>query len=236
MFPFFASLSVKKHTKIKKYECDVCLKRFYLPTDLKYHKRIHTNERPYKCSYCPKHFKRPSTRATHMRIHVDGKKFKCDYCEYRATTSQNIRKHTSSKHTQQVNVASSLTPTTSSVASVAVAVAVAVGPLQSPMALPIIGGMRSSSSGDVSSSSFPMNSETFPLDAFFEFESELPELKWTEKGGDPFPQIPPSLMDFLEEQQPNHNNKNKRPRNEEYDGSAMLSSSESLQVTKRIKI
>ena len=232
---------MKKHTKIKKYECDVCLKRFYLPTDLKYHKRIHTNERPFKCSYCPKHFKRPSTRATHMRIHVDGKKFKCDYCEYRATTSQNIRKHTSSKHTQQVNVnvhvASSLTPTTSSVASVAVA----VGPLQSPIALPIIGGMRSSSSGDVLSSSFPMNSETFPLDAFFEFESELPEPNWTEEegGGDPFPQIPPSLMNFLEHQ-PNHNDNNKRPRNEEDDGSATSSSSSSLseplQVTKRIKI
>ena len=226
---------MKKHTKIKKYECDVCLKRFYLPTDLKYHKRIHTNERPFKCSYCPKHFKRPSTRATHMRIHVDGKKFKCDYCEYRATTSQNIRKHTSSKHTQQVNVnvASSLTPTTSSVASVAVA----VGPLQSPMALPIIGGMRSSSSGDVLSSSFPMNSETFPLDAFFEFESELPEPNWTEEeGGNPFPQIPPSLMNFLEHQ-PNHNDNNKRPRNEEDDGSATSSSSSlSDQVTKRIKI
>jgi hypothetical protein len=169
-----------------------------------------------------------------MRIHVDGKKFKCDYCEYRATTSQNIRKHTSSKHTQQVNVnvASSLTPTTSSVA-------VAVGPLQSPMALPIIGGMRSSSSGDVSSSSFPMNSETFPLDAFFEFESELPEPNWTEEeGGNPFPQIPPSLMNFLEHQ-PNHNDNNKRPRNEEDDGSATSSSSslsEPLQVTKRIKI
>ena len=168
-----------------------------------------------------------------MRCHVPSSQFQCDHCDYRATTAQNIRKHIVAKHTQQVNVnvASSLTTTTSSVA-------VAVGPLQSPIALPIIGGMRSSSSGDVSSSSFPMNSETFPLDAFFEFESELPELKWTEKGGDPFPQIPPSLMDFLEEQQPNHNNKNKRPRNEEYDGSAMLSSSSSepLQVTKRIKI
>ena len=228
---------MRKHTKIKKYECDVCLKRFYLPTDLKYHKRIHTGERPFECSICAKRFKRPSTRATHMRSHIEGKKFECDYCEYTATTSQNIRTHTASKHTitqhVNVNVASSyLTTTTSS------SVAVAVGPLQSPMALPIIGGMRSSSSGDVLSSSFPMNSETFPLDAFFEFESELPELKWTEKGGDPFPQIPPSLMDFLEEQQPNHNNKNKRPRNEEYDGSAMLSSSSSepLQVTKRIKI
>ena len=234
---------MKKHTKIKKYECDVCLKRFYLPTDLKYHKRIHTNERPYKCSYCPKHFKRPSTRATHMRIHVNGKKCKCDHCEYRATTSQNIRKHTAAKHTQQVNVnvaSSFLTTTTSSVA-------VAVGPLQSPMALPIIGGMRSSSSGDVLSSSFPMNSETFPLDAFFEFESELPEPEpnWTEEeGGNPFPQIPPSLINFLEHQ-PNHNDNNKRPRNEEDDGSATSSSSSSssssslsepLQVTKRIKI
>jgi len=232
---------VRKHTKIKKYECDVCLKRFYLPTDLKYHKRIHTGERPFECSICAKRFKRPSTRATHMRSHIEGKKFECDYCEYTATTSQNIRTHTASKHTitqhVNVNVASSyLTTTTSS------SVAVAVGPLQSPMALPIIGGMRSSSSGDVLSSSFPMNSETFPLDAFFEFESELPEPEpnWTEEeGGNPFPQIPPSLMNFLEHQ-PNHKDNNKRPRNEEDDGSATSSSmsslSEPLQVTKRIKI
>jgi len=232
---------VRKHTKIKKYECDVCLKRFYLPTDLKYHKRIHTGERPFECSICAKRFKRPSTRATHMRSHIEGKKFECDYCEYTATTSQNIRTHTASKHTitqhVNVNVASSyLTTTTSS------SVAVAVGPLQSPMALPIIGGMRSSSSGDVLSSSFPMNSETFPLDAFFEFESES-EPHLTDQGGNTFPQIlPPSLMDFLE-QRPNHNNNTKRPRNEEDDGSATSSSSSSssslpepLQVTKRIKI
>ena len=172
-----------------------------------------------------------------MRCHVPSSQFQCDHCDYRATTAQNIRKHIVAKHTQQVNVnvASSLTTTTSSVA-------VAVGPLQSPIALPIIGGMRSSSSGDVLSSSFPMNSETFPLDAFFEFESELPDPNWTEEegGGDPFPQIPPSLMNFLEHQ-PNHNDNNKRPRNEEDDGSATSSSSSSslsepLQVTKRIKI
>lgn len=37
-----------KHDSKRPFECDICLKGFYVRSKLKEHERIHTGERPYR--------------------------------------------------------------------------------------------------------------------------------------------------------------------------------------------
>ncbi|KAJ8925195.1 hypothetical protein NQ315_001381 [Exocentrus adspersus] len=52
--------------KARKFECDVCKKRFLGANDLRKHIRIHTNERPYVCNECGRGFRQAGSLKNHI--------------------------------------------------------------------------------------------------------------------------------------------------------------------------
>lgn len=59
------------HNEEKRYECDVCHKKFALKKTLQVHETSHkTDKGPYKCSYCPKSFRYVANLNTHELIHT----------------------------------------------------------------------------------------------------------------------------------------------------------------------
>ncbi len=58
------------HNEEKRYECDVCHKKFALKKTLQVHETSHkTDKGPYKCSFCPKSFRYVANLNTHELIH-----------------------------------------------------------------------------------------------------------------------------------------------------------------------
>ena len=54
----------------KKYKCEICIKGFSRPQDLKDHINIHTGEKPYKCKFCSACFASVGNHAAHIRSHL----------------------------------------------------------------------------------------------------------------------------------------------------------------------
>lgn len=54
---------------IKKYECDLCKRKFSQLRDMERHRRIHTGERPFTCDVCNKSFSRKDNLKSHARKH-----------------------------------------------------------------------------------------------------------------------------------------------------------------------
>mmetsp|Transcript_35228 Transcript_35228/g.65269 ORF Transcript_35228/g.65269 Transcript_35228/m.65269 type:complete len:352 (-) Transcript_35228:999-2054(-) len=56
-------------TKIKRFACPHCMKRFMQKSNMIAHTRIHTGERPFKCNICPRAFAQKSNLKRHLQIH-----------------------------------------------------------------------------------------------------------------------------------------------------------------------
>lgn len=89
------------HLQIRKYQCDICDRRFTNQRNVNEHRRLHTEERPYKCETCNKLFKQQASLFIHRRIHQTSFRFRCPHCSmgFNAKTPMNlhIATHTGEK-------------------------------------------------------------------------------------------------------------------------------------------
>lgn len=92
--------SIMKNTKdtARKYECEVCQKKFMGKNDLRKHFRTHTNERPYVCSECGQGFKQSISLKNHIACKhsaaLQSKEiFICSICEKVFPIKERLKLH-----------------------------------------------------------------------------------------------------------------------------------------------
>ena len=78
----------------RRYQCNVCHKRFKQKCHLTSHSFIHTGEKPFSCKICGKRFTQRSNLKTHEAIHGGGNRLPCEICKktfpYKAALRQHI--------------------------------------------------------------------------------------------------------------------------------------------------
>ena len=65
----------------KKFNCDMCHKKFKSNADLEEHKLSHAGDKPFVCNICGKAFARSFHLKVHNRLHTGERPYKCDICQ-----------------------------------------------------------------------------------------------------------------------------------------------------------
>lgn len=88
----------KEIVKNRKFECEICHKRFIGKNDLRKHFLIHTNEKPYACNECGQNFRQVISLKNHIACkHSPGLQSKniyvCDYCKKAFPIKERLKLH-----------------------------------------------------------------------------------------------------------------------------------------------
>ena len=84
-----------KHSREKKFQCELCDYKAALPVSLKKHiARMHAVTDPVKCDICHKLLKNQETLKIHVSLmHVKQKSVQCDQCDYKAKSNGLLKRH-----------------------------------------------------------------------------------------------------------------------------------------------
>lgn len=83
----------KYHSKVKPYECSLCVKSFSQITGLSQHIKTHSGVKPFSCNVCMKSFRQKAGLDQHMRIHSKIKPYNCLICNRAFTQSAHLSQH-----------------------------------------------------------------------------------------------------------------------------------------------
>ena len=92
------ALHHEKHMEVhlateRKYECPICLKKFFTSNQLFKHKGLHQPKR-HKCKECDFKSHKADNLKRHMMIHSDTYPFPCTYCERKFKFKNLLKDHT----------------------------------------------------------------------------------------------------------------------------------------------
>ncbi|KAG7306888.1 hypothetical protein JYU34_008359 [Plutella xylostella] len=88
--------SVLIQNRDKKFECDICNKRFTTRRDIVRHIFIHSDKRPFECETCKKRYKTKKYLVKHKLIHTGEKpRFECRICKKILLSKHSLVKHNS---------------------------------------------------------------------------------------------------------------------------------------------
>ena len=85
------------HLGETRFECDVCLRRFFKRSSLNLHRATHFAA-ALNCRYCSKKFKDSTGLKRHEKIHTGVKNFKCHLCEHAFVQSTPFWAHMEKRH------------------------------------------------------------------------------------------------------------------------------------------
>ena len=85
------------HLGETRFECDVCLRRFFKRSSLNLHRATHF-EAHLNCQFCSKMFKDSTGLKRHEKIHTGVKNFKCHLCDHAFVQSTPFWSHMEKRH------------------------------------------------------------------------------------------------------------------------------------------
>ncbi|XP_039762949.1 zinc finger protein 37-like isoform X2 [Pararge aegeria] len=92
----------KMHTVQKKFQCDICSKKYSLRTNLIVHLRTHGGvQTTFECPICEKRFPNKANTQRHILIHKEKKPFKCIACEKTFVSASARRCHVRHTHLKE---------------------------------------------------------------------------------------------------------------------------------------
>lgn len=101
MFPHHSSLNRhinQVHNGEKRFQCDICDKKYSALAHLQDHLRAHSGEKPFMCNVCNKKFSRKSILVGHQQVHTREKLFKCEICDKTYTRQSDLQRHKRETH------------------------------------------------------------------------------------------------------------------------------------------
>merc|ERR1711860_146637 len=94
------------HEKIRKYQCEICLKKFGHANDFKRHMNIHTGTK-FECEICGKKFSDKGYLKKHLKKdhslettikYIGENPFKCELCKKSFSTEKGLEYHKEFTH------------------------------------------------------------------------------------------------------------------------------------------
>lgn len=88
----------RDHLMERRFQCELCDRRFFTAGMLKEHEVTHTGLREFKCEVCLKSYSRKFALREHMRSHTGDRRFKCSYCDMTFLQKCSLKSHLRSRH------------------------------------------------------------------------------------------------------------------------------------------
>eukprot|EP00347_Sterkiella_histriomuscorum_P014231 403361671 len=86
------------HMNLKRFDCQICGRKFSERSNLTVHMRIHYNMKPFQCLHCKKSFCSKGNFNDHMRRHYGIRLFQCQFCTQKYFRKHQLDEHLNAKH------------------------------------------------------------------------------------------------------------------------------------------
>ena len=86
----------------KKFSCEICERKFFLPNELKNHQTLNHGVLKFKCEFCEYEATKPELLRSHrIHIHLNPREHKCDDCGKAFNMKMTLKRHIAKVHKKE---------------------------------------------------------------------------------------------------------------------------------------